>query len=46
VLTTATQVMNTVKGDKERVGRMLAMHANSREDIKEPAPATSWRSRV
>jgi elongation factor G len=27
--------MNTVKGDKERVGRMLAMHANSREDIKE-----------
>jgi elongation factor G len=35
VLTTATQVMNTVKGDKERVGRMLAMHANSREDIKE-----------
>jgi elongation factor G len=35
VLATATQVMNTVKGDKERVGRMLAMHANSREDIKE-----------
>ncbi len=24
-----------MKGDKERVGRMLAMHANSREDIKE-----------
>ena len=35
VLAAATQVMNTVKGDKERVGRMLAMHANSREDIKE-----------
>src|SRR5262245_31882731 len=35
VLNAATQVMNTVKGDKERVGRMLAMHANSREDIKE-----------
>jgi len=35
VLHTATQVINTVKGDKERVGRMLAMHANSREDIKE-----------
>src|SRR4051812_30080348 len=35
VLNTATQVMNTVKGDKERVGRMLAMHANTREDIKE-----------
>jgi elongation factor G len=27
--------MNTVKGKKERVGRMLLMHANSREDIKE-----------
>jgi len=35
VLNTATQVMNTVKGDKERVGRMLQMHANSREDVKE-----------
>ena len=27
--------MNTVKGKRERVGRMLAMHANHREDIKE-----------
>jgi len=35
VLNTGTQTMNTVKGDKERVGRMLQMHANSREDIKE-----------
>ncbi len=35
VLATASQVMNTVKGDKERVGRMLQMHANHREDIKE-----------
>ena len=35
VLPTATQVMNTVKGDKERVGRMLQMHANHREDLKE-----------
>ena len=28
-------VMNTVKGKKERIGRMLLMHANSREDVKE-----------
>jgi elongation factor G len=28
-------VVNSVKGHKERVGRMLLMHANSREDIKE-----------
>jgi len=34
VLETGTQVTNTVKGQKERVGRMLQMHANSREDIK------------
>jgi len=28
-------VLNSVKDKKERIGRMLAMHANSREDIKE-----------
>jgi len=28
-------VLNTVKGQKERVGRMLLMHANNREDVKE-----------
>jgi len=28
-------VMNTVKDSKERVGRMLLMHANNREDVKE-----------
>ncbi|MDC0345036.1 elongation factor G, partial [Alphaproteobacteria bacterium] len=32
---TGTSVLNSVKGKKERVGRMLLMHANSREDIKE-----------
>lgn len=31
---TGTTVINTVKNNKERVGRMLLMHANSREDIK------------
>nr|WP_298688912.1 elongation factor G [uncultured Dongia sp.] len=35
VLNSATSALNTVKGQKERVGRMLLMHANSREDIKE-----------
>ena len=28
-------VINTIKENKERVGRMLLMHANNREDIKE-----------
>jgi elongation factor G len=35
VLETGNTVMNTVKGKKERVGRMLEMHSNSREDVKE-----------
>ncbi|HEY8032214.1 MAG TPA: elongation factor G [Methylocella sp.] len=30
-----TTVLNSTKGKKERVGRMLLMHANNREDIKE-----------
>lgn len=30
-------VENTVKGKKERIGRMLLMHANSREQIEEAA---------
>jgi len=29
------QVQNTVKGKRERVGRMLLMHANSREQIED-----------
>jgi len=32
---TGMQLINTVKEKKERIGRMLLMHANSREDIKE-----------
>jgi elongation factor G len=35
VIESGATVENTVKGKKERVGRMLQMHANSREDIKE-----------
>ncbi|WP_066719915.1 elongation factor G [Sphingomonas pituitosa] len=34
-LEAATTVMNSVKDKKEKVGRMLLMHANSREDIQE-----------
>jgi elongation factor G len=30
-----TTVLNTVKDKRERIGRMLLMHANSREEIKE-----------
>ena len=35
VLASGSYVMNTVKDNRERVGRMLQMHANSREDVKE-----------
>jgi len=35
VLETGSGVLNTVKDKRERVGRMLQMHANSREDVKE-----------
>ena len=34
-LETGVSLMNTVKGKRERIGRMLQMHSNSREDIKE-----------
>jgi elongation factor G len=34
-LDAASVVMNSVKDKKEKVGRMLLMHANSREDIQE-----------
>ena len=34
-LEAGSYVMNSVKEKKERVGRMLEMHANSREEIKE-----------
>ena len=35
VVETGNTIRNTVKDSKERVGRMLLMHANSREDMKE-----------
>ncbi|OHC66271.1 MAG: translation elongation factor G [Pseudomonadales bacterium RIFCSPLOWO2_02_FULL_63_210] len=35
VLSSGDGVLNSVKGKKERVGRMVQMHANTREEIKE-----------
>ena len=34
-LSSGDSVINSVKGKKERVGRMVQMHANQREEIKE-----------
>ncbi|THF61341.1 elongation factor G [Pseudothauera rhizosphaerae] len=35
VLESGSSVLNSVKGKKERIGRILQMHANEREEIKE-----------
>ncbi|MGB4672326.1 MAG: elongation factor G [Azovibrio sp.] len=35
VLNSGSTVLNSVKGKKERIGRILQMHANNREEIKE-----------
>ena len=35
ILTSGTGVVNSTREKKERIGRMLLMHANNREDIKE-----------
>ena len=34
VLNTGTTVLNSTKKQKERIGRILQMHANHREDIE------------
>ncbi len=34
-LEAGSYIENSTKGDRERIGRMLLMHANNREDIKE-----------
>ncbi len=34
-LESGSYVLNSVKGNKERIGRMLLMHSNNREEIKE-----------
>ena len=35
VLNTGDQVFNPIKGKKERIGRMVQMHSNNRNEIKE-----------
>ncbi len=35
IVESGQSIMNTVKGKRERVGRMLLMHSNTREEIKE-----------
>ena len=35
VLTSGDTIYNPIKGKKERVGRIVQMHANSREEVKE-----------
>ncbi|MDD2991390.1 MAG: elongation factor G [Zoogloea sp.] len=35
ILESGSTVLNSVKGKKERIGRLLQMHANDREEIKE-----------
>ena len=35
VVNTGDSIFNPVKGKKERIGRILQMHANSREELKE-----------
>ena len=35
VLNTGSAVLNSTKGQRERIGRILQMHANHREDIEE-----------
>jgi elongation factor G len=35
VVESGTIVINSVKGRKEKIGRMLQMHSNEREDVKE-----------
>ncbi|MEZ4220806.1 MAG: elongation factor G [Polyangiaceae bacterium] len=34
-LTSGTSVLNAVRGKRERIGRILRMHANKREELKE-----------
>jgi translation elongation factor EF-G len=36
-------MLNATKGKRERVGRMMMMHSNNREEIDGPSPATSSR---
>ncbi len=36
-------LLNSTRDKNERVGRMVLMHANNREEISEAYSGTSWR---
>ena len=38
VLKSGSYVMNSTNGEKERIGRILQMHANQRKEIQDPEP--------
>ena len=44
-LKSGSYVLNSVSGRKERIGRILRMHANHREDIEEAYTGDIWRRR-
>jgi elongation factor G len=44
VLKTGTQVLNSTKGKKERIGKIYQMHANKREEVETVGAGTSARS--
>jgi elongation factor G len=43
VITSGSYVYKLYKGKKERIGRILKMHANKREEIKESMPVILLR---
>lgn len=42
-LQSGSYVQNTIKDKRERIGRMLLMHSNNREEIKDTMPVTLLR---
>jgi len=45
-LLSGTGVINSTRDRKERIGRMLLMHAKIAKTSRKPLPATSWRWRA
>jgi elongation factor G len=42
-LTSGSQVLNSTKGNKERIGKIYRMHANKREEIERAAAGSIGR---
>ena len=42
VLKSGSYVMNSAKGSRERISRLLQMHANKREEIQEIYAGDIW----